>query len=240
MASDVGATMMLRSGRFGMPAEWDANRAAEDTVGALVRAESEAAKGEGPSAGLKRCLWAMWEAVPLAESRAGEGGGQSRDLGGLEAAGTFVEVLRVGRRPSRESWQMARRVFSGFITTPAGASWAAQRMTGASQEEGGEEVGPATVAARQVAAQVAGASGIIWAATRDWRLQETKRLAAMEGRSVGDEIRRRLWGDEEGASDEEDDEDDEDGVDAAEPEDAQSDGEEGAELDEEILKLTKS
>ena len=65
---------------------------------------------------------------------------------------------------------MARRVFSGFITTPAGSSWAAQRVTGASQNEGEEDVGPATVAARQVAVQVAGASGIIWAATRDWRL----------------------------------------------------------------------
>ena len=49
---------------------------------------------------------------------------------------------------------MARRVFSGFITTPAGSSWAAQRVTGASQNEGEEDVGPATVAARQVAVQV--------------------------------------------------------------------------------------
>ena len=75
-ASDVGAVMMVRGGRFGMPSEWDAERPGADVVAALV--ESERVRREKgvklPSAELGECVEGMREAVPRPRERASGGG----------------------------------------------------------------------------------------------------------------------------------------------------------------------
>ena len=57
-ASDVGAVMMLRSGRLGLPAEYTAERQDDDAVGAMLAAQARAEPGEGR--GRSSDAWLRW------------------------------------------------------------------------------------------------------------------------------------------------------------------------------------
>ena len=74
-ASDVGAVIMVRGGRFGMPAEWSAERPEADVVAALVESE-RVWRVEGvklPSAELGECVEGMRSGA-TAEGTRGWGG----------------------------------------------------------------------------------------------------------------------------------------------------------------------
>ena len=101
-ASDVGAVMMVRGGRFGMPAEWDAARPGADVVAALVESERER-RGKGgklPSEELEDCVEGMRGAVPRPREREGGRGRRSAFHDELDAADGFVAGLAGGSRQS--------------------------------------------------------------------------------------------------------------------------------------------
>jgi len=97
VASNVGAVMMLRGGRMGLPAEYLPGRREADVVGALLTAQAKAGAGEGPADQLRRILEQMVELVP----GAGEAGGRKRRRmtalrAALDEASTFIEHVAAG------------------------------------------------------------------------------------------------------------------------------------------------
>ena len=194
-ASDVGAVMMVRGGRFGMPAEWSAERPEADVVEALMESE-KVRREEGvklPSAELEECVDGMRRAVP--RPRAWEGGGDrwSAFHNELDAADSFVAGLAGGGRPSEQAWEAARRVFSGFVSTPVGPDWATKERGVGATEGGAEEEGPMGVAAGEMVEHVKRASYVVWKATKEWRRGEEARVAAAAGRAAG-VASARGWG----------------------------------------------
>ena len=150
-ASDVGAVMMLRSGRLGLPAEYKADRQGDDAVGALLAAQGRAEKGEGPADKLRELLERMAGVVP--GTRATDGTGKRKRASALRAAldeaAAFVESIGEGRRPPPRLWDQARRIFTGFWPTPAREDWGeAGGGDAVSGAEGEGEEGVATRGAR--------------------------------------------------------------------------------------------
>ena len=137
VASNVGAVMMLRGGRMGLPAEYLPGRREADVVGALLTAQAKAGAGEGPADQLRRILEQMVELVP----GAGEAGGRKRRRmtalrAALDEASTFIEHIAAGQRPSRQAWGRARLVFTGFWPAPTQDDWG-EPAAGETGDEGG-------------------------------------------------------------------------------------------------------
>ena len=168
-ASDVGAVMMLRSGRLGLPAEYTAERQDDDAVGAMLAAQARAEPGEGPADKLRAILGRMAEVVP--GTREESGAGKRKRMSALKAvldgAAAFVEGIGEGRRPSPQLWGQARRIFTGFWPVPSREDWGeAGGDDAASGAEGEDGEGVATRGARAAALLVRDAAWVVWAAAR--------------------------------------------------------------------------
>ena len=219
-ASDVGAVMMLRSGRLGLPAEYTAERQGDDAVGAMLAAQARAEPGEGPADKLRAILGRMAEVVP--GTREERGAGKRKRMSALKAAldgaAAFVEGLGEGRRPSPQLWDQARRIFTGFWPVPSREDWGEAGGDDAASGAAGEDgEGVATRGARAATLLVRDAAWVVWAAARDARQREAQQ---------GEGGARRRAGDEEGGSDEEDADDDSDseGEDVTDDEEHQGGG----------------
>ena len=232
-ASDVGAVMMLRDGKLGLPAEWDTQRAHDDVVGALL-ADREESRGTTPGGSaaseLASCLHSMLRAVPRPPTSQTGARGTSRYHRAVDAALELVEAVQAGTRPTNEAWLAARQVFAGFLPTPPKSCWTRTRAGSLATDDTAD--GPAATAAREVSAAVGRASMAIWKAARSARQADARRRAAQEGAGHGPvDWRTVLQGDESEASDLEEDDDDADWIegqgDAADEDGEDSDADAG-------------